>query len=97
MSTLRERFNDIWGREVAKPDGNTECICRPVTVASILALVESEIQLDRARIVTWLRGAPERMAEQSKNGAQSIGALYDCGQLAAIAQTADCIEQGKVT
>ena len=62
----------------------------------VLRFAENEVKLERARIVAWLRGAPDRMAAQdSIPGITSIGPLYDAGQLAACKETADCIEQDK--
>ena len=57
------------------------------------AYAEAHASEDRADIVAWMRKSPERMREQAIHGAQSIGALYDCGQLAAADGLANAIEK----
>ena len=86
---MRERF-DAMEKTVMKYDHEM------VLDTDAIIFAESEVKRERARIVAWLRGAPDRMAEQAKiPGITSIGVLYDAGQLAACKETADCIEQGK--
>ena len=63
---------------------------------SICRFALSEVELERGRIVAWIREAPARMLEQSKRGAHSVHPMYDAGQLFAADSIANAIEQGKI-
>jgi hypothetical protein len=58
-----------------------------------IAFAESEVSLSRSNLAKWMRGAQERMVEQSKRGATSISSMYDAGQIAAANGLADAIDE----